>query len=179
MNLKPHPSKIMALITGLFLLAGTGLCLEGTEYQIKGAMMVNFIKFVEWPDSFTDIDNPKITIGIFGKNNFGNTLDAVEGRFVGGKQLSVRYVTSVKQLGDCQVLFISASESQRCNQILREIAGLPILTIGEGADFVRLGGIIRFYDENDHIRFEINQTAALHSNLKLSAKLLEIAASIY
>jgi len=174
-----HPSKPFALMIGLFLLAGTGLCLEGTEYQIKGAMMVNFIKFVEWPEPFTGMDDGKITIGIFGKNNFENTLEAIDGRFIGEKQVSVRYITSLNQLAGCQVLFVGEAESHRSHQILQEVSGLPVLTIGENADFTLTGGIIRFYNEKEHIRFEINQTAAIKSNLKLSAKLLEIAAVIY
>ena len=56
---------------------------------------------------------------------------------------------------------------------------MPVLTIGEEADFIQLGGIIRFYNEENHIRFEINQTAALKSNLKLSVKLLEVATAVY
>lgn len=158
----------------LFVAVGPLWTLEGKEYQIKGAMMINFIKFVQWPEPF-DTD---ITIGIVGKNNFGSTLDQIEGRAIGGKQISIRRINSTSRIDDCQVLFISASELNRFYQILREVAGTPVLTIGEHEDFLRLGGIIRFYNEKDHIRFEINQSAAQKSNLKLSAKLLEVATGI-
>lgn len=179
MILKPYLSKAFALIILFFLLAGTGICLEGTEYQIKGAMIMNFIKFVEWPEPQSGADDGKITIGIIGKNNFSSTLDAVSGRVIGEKQLIIRYINSLGQIEGCRVLFVSASESHRCHQILQQVSGLPVLTIGEDPDFTRMGGIIRFYSEKDHIRFEINQTAAVKSNLKLSAKLLEIAGIIY
>jgi hypothetical protein len=167
----------------LMVFCRTGLCKEGTEYQIKGAMMLNFIKFVQWPEKSPDqsIDKAAATIkiGIIGKDNFGNTLDQIEGKKIGNKQLSIRHIHAISQLSDCQILFISESESHRCYQILREVSGMPVLTIGENKDFIRLGGIIRFYNEKDHIRFEINQTAALKSNLKLSVKLLEVAAAIH
>lgn len=179
MMLKPYLSKPFVLIVLFFLLAGTGQCLEGTEYQIKGAMMMNFIKFVEWPEPQSETGDEKITIGVIGNNNFGGTLDAVAGRVIGGKQLFIRYINSLGQIDGCRVLFVGASESHRCRQILRQVSGLPVLTIGEDADFTRMGGIIRFYNDKDHIRFEINQTAAVKSNLKLSAKLLEIAGIIY
>lgn len=153
--------------------------LEGTEYQIKGAMMINFIKFVQWPEPFNGPSDTTITIGIIGENNFGNTLDQIEGRNIGEKQISIRRVYSINQLPGCHVLFIGASESHRSYQILREVAGTPVLTIGEDEDFIRLGGIIRFYNEKNHIRFEINQTAAQKSDLRLSAKLLEVAAAVH
>ncbi len=106
------------------------------------------------------------------------TLDQMHGRFIGDKQVTIRQIGFLSQISDCQVLFVCASESHRCDQILREAAGAPVLTIGEDEDFTRMGGIIRFYNEKNHIRFEINQTAALKSDLKLSAKLLEVAAAI-
>ncbi len=165
-------------IISFVVFSGTGHCLEGTEYQIKGAMMINFIKFVEWPDQLIDKTDMTITVGIIGNDNFGNTLNQIEGRTIGGKQLSIRRIATLSQLSGCQVLFISASESHHSYQILLEVAGTPVLTIGEDEDFIRLGGIIRFYNEKNHIRFEINQTAALKSDLKISAKLLEVAAAI-
>jgi hypothetical protein len=178
---------IFTMIT-IMVFSGTGgNCLEGTEYQIKGAMILNFIKFVQWPEQsqgqlpnqLNDKTDTTVTIGIIGEDNFGNTLDQIEGRKIGNKQLSIRHIKSVSQLSDCQILFVSESESHRTYQILREISGMPVLTIGEDKDFIRLGGIIRFYDEKNHIRFEVNQTAALKSGLKLSVKLLEVAAAIH
>jgi len=180
---KGHKLLIVTGLVLILLFTGIGYCLEATEYQIKGAMMINFIKFVQWPeqltDQSTDKTNGKITIGIIGKDNFGNTLDQIEGKAIGEKQLSIRYINSLNQLSDCHVLFVGDSESYRCRQILCEVSGTPVLTIGENVDFIRLGGIIRFYNEKNHVRFEINQDAALKSDLKLSAKLLEVAAAIH
>jgi hypothetical protein len=173
-----HKFFIILTIVAFMVFSGTGHCLEGTEYQIKGAMMMNFIKFIEWPEQLIDKTGNTITIGIIGKGIFGNTLDQINGRTIGDKKLSIRHIQSLNQLSGCQVLFVSASESHRCYQILKEVAGAPILTIGEDEDFIRLGGIIRFYNEKSHIRFEINQTAALKSDLQLSVKLLEVAAAI-
>ena len=176
--IKNHKPLTFAGLILIFLLTVTGYCIEGTEYQIKGAMMINFIKFVQWPDQVTDNTDDTITIGIIGKNNFGNILDRIKGKTIGGQQVVIRRIHSLNQLSDCLVLFIGASESHRCYQILREVSGTPVLTIGEDEDFIRLGGIIRFYNEKNHIRFEINQAAAQKSGLKLSAKLLEVAAAM-
>lgn len=175
--IKTAKSIISTGLIFMFLLTGIGYCIEATEYQIKGAMMMNFIKFVDWPDQ-SDDDRDEITIGIMGKVDFGDTLSQLEGRTIKGKQIAVRRISTLNQLADCQVLFVGASESHRCYQILREVSGAPVLTIGEDQDFIRLGGIIRFYYEENHIHFEINQAAAMKSDLKLSAKLLEVAAAI-
>ncbi len=56
--------------------------------------------------------------------------------------------------------------------------GRGVLTVGEGDDFVRQGGIIAFVIENRRVRFDINQAAAENAALKLSSKLLSVARSI-
>ena len=65
----------------IFIAVNPVWTLEGTEYQIKGAMMINFIKFVQWPEPSSD-ESPDmtITIGIVGANKFADTLDQIEGK---------------------------------------------------------------------------------------------------
>jgi len=161
-------------LTGNLIFRAPALSLEGGEYQIKAAMMVNFIQFVEWPND-PDLPADSLTIGVFGTDNFKETLDQIEGRIINGKRLAVRYLTSPKDLSQCQVVFVPESESYRMNEILRCVNGYPILTVGETDKFIQSGGIIRFYLEQNHVRFEINKTSAVNSKLKISAKLLEIA----
>jgi hypothetical protein len=149
--------------------------LEGTEYQIKAAMMINFIQFVQWPNDDPDQSTDFLTIGIFGADNFGSILDSLKGRIVNGKQLKLLRLNSTKELRQCQVVFVPESESHHTDEILAAVNGFPVLTIGETDRFIQLGGIIRFFIEQNHVRFEINKTAANHSKLKISAKLMEIA----
>jgi len=162
-------------VFGVFLInASPSHALEGTEYQIKGAMMVNFIKFVEWPEPTAFSDQDTIVIGIIGQDDFGDTLDHIEGRMIGGKQLTVRHFDSLSAIDACQILFVSRSETYRTRAILDRVAGIPVLTIGETDIFMQSGGIIRFFLEKNRVRFEINPSAAASAGLKLNAKLLEI-----
>lgn len=180
-NITPSPAYKTLILAAIFAAlvwpSGSGFGLEGTEDQIKGAMMVNFIKFIQWPDHVMEQTGGVITIGIFGDDRFGDALEPVDGRTVGGYRLSVRRVHLPDQLAACQVVYIPAAESHRAALLLQEIAGLPVLSIGESPAFLLSGGIIRFYMKNNHIRFEINQAAALAADLKISAKLFEIAAT--
>jgi len=48
---------------------------------------------------------------------------------------------------------------------------MPILTVGETANFLSDGGMIRFHIENDKIRFDINLGDAEASHLKISSRL--------
>src|SRR4029077_1662792 len=65
-----------------------GADLPHTEYQIKALFLLNFVKYVDWPDaSFVDTNSPVI-IGIFGEDKFGDALkNAVEGKTVAGRRV--------------------------------------------------------------------------------------------
>ena len=56
--------------------------------------------------------------------------------------------------------------------------GAGVLTVGQGGNFMRDGGIIAFVIENRRVRFDINQSAAAKAELKMNAKLLSVARSV-
>ena len=170
-----HKLAVLSGILCFFISCLSLYAVESTEYQVKGAMIMNFIRFVQWPEKTLDATDDRITIGIMGSNDFDNAFEPIDGRVVAGKSLTVKYIHSIYELSGCQVLFVSASERHRLKEILESVDHQPILTIGEVEDFTRLGGIIRFYFDQNHIRFAISRTAASRSPLKLSAKLYEIA----
>ena len=75
----------------------------------------------------------------------------------------------------CHVLFISASEEQHLSQILDQVEGSPVLTVGDMEGFAKAGGAINFTKMGKRIRFDINPTAAKACGITLSSKLLSLA----
>jgi hypothetical protein len=55
---------------------------------------------------------------------------------------------------------------------------MPVLTVGETANFLSEGGMIRFHLEEGKVRFDINLGAADSSHLKISSRLLLLATSV-
>lgn len=145
------------------------------EYQVKAAFLYNFTRFVEWtPASFKAADSPFV-IGIIGNGPFGIILDdIVKGEKAGGHQIMIRRYQNVKEIKDCHILYINA-ESLKIKQTLSALKGRNILTVSDAANFTRWGGIIRFYTEDNKVRFEINAAAAKTAKLRISSKLLNLA----
>ena len=146
------------------------------EYQIKAAFLFNFAQFVDWPpDTFTNASAP-LCIGVLGDDPFGNILDTtINGEKIDGHPLVIRRFHRLEEVQDCQVLFISRSETRRMRQILDALKGRSVLTIGEVDGFCKAGGIIRFVTEQNKIRFRINPETAKNSSLTVSSKLLRLA----
>ncbi len=62
--------------------------------------------------------------------------------------------------------------------ILAGLHNSPVLTVGEAADFLGSGGMIRFCLEGNKVRFEINREAAESAKLRISSKLLLLARNV-
>ncbi len=149
---------------------------EAPEYEIKAAFLYNFATFVEWPSSaFPEKDSP-FTVGVMGKDPFGTGLEeAFQGKTVNGRRIVVRRGADLKDLGACQLLFVSGSEADRAPKILESLKGRPTLTVGDMGGFAAMGGCINFTIEGPKIRFEINPGVAKRSGLTVSSKLLRLA----
>jgi hypothetical protein len=146
------------------------------EYQVKAAFLLNFTRFVEWPpEVFAAPDSP-VTICIQGRDPFGSTLDQiVEGETVGERKVAVERVRRAPSAG-CHVLFIS--DPDRSPSAARVGSGHGVLTVGEGEQFVRQGGIVSFVVDNRRVRFEINYRASTKAGIKISSRLLAIARTV-
>jgi len=152
---------------------------DSSEYLIKAGFIYNFAKFVEWPSAaFSQADSP-IMIGVLGTDPFGNVLDRlVEDKKIGPRGFVVKrykWGKDLKDLKECKILFVSASEKGHIDEIVQAVKGLPILTVGETPGFAERGGMIRFTLEDNRVRFEINVDAAHQADLNISSRLLTLA----
>jgi len=186
------------LLAVLILLAGIATEIHAesknrktaTEYQIKAVYLYNYLLFVHWPlpDANDLVKNAQtkdktITIGILGKDPFGDSFSEVQGKLIKPKNKRLL----VKKFGDynaklkfekCQLLFICYSEKDNLKNILEHIKGLPILTVSDIDDFLENGGMIKLVKYKNKIRWEINHTQAKKVRLKLNSQLLRNATKV-
>jgi len=150
---------------------------EPNEYQVKAAFLMNFTKFVEWPQTtFRDPSQP-ITICVYGDDPFGAALDqAVEGEIVAGHRLTVEHLHRPPAPRACQVLFISRTE--RDPAAIVAAAGPGVLTVGDDDRFLRDGGAIAFVVQARHVRFDISLRATAKASLTISSRLLNVARTV-
>lgn len=149
------------------------------EYQVKAAYLLNFAKFVEWPPGvFTGRDAP-IMLCVLGKNPFGDMLDAIQGKIVNGRKVSVSLTMDVQSAKVCHLLFVSASEEASLPSILKELKNAKILVAGDVQRFAQRGGAIGFVIRDMKIGFEINVDAVRRSGITISSRLLSLARVVH
>jgi hypothetical protein len=146
-----------------------------SEKEIQAAIIIKFIDFIEWPDdSFTDESAP-FTLTVLGENDYGGLFESFLGRQVQDRAFAIRYIEDIQEIGRPQILIVSQTQRQRAGDILEQLEGRAILTIGAFPDFAELGGLINFYRKpNNRIGFEINLETKEKSGLKISAYLLKL-----
>jgi len=150
-----------------------------SEYQVKAAQLYKFVRYSDWPArAFADTSSPYV-MGVVGRDPFGNDLENVfEGKTVKGRKFLIQRVSTDQEMRACHLLFVSSSERRRSTDLLKRLAGAPVLTVGESPDFLDHGGMINFRIIDESVRFDINLEPARIARLKLDANLLSVAASV-
>jgi hypothetical protein len=171
------------LITAVMLLllfcetcsATKGEIRSASAKEIEAAFLVQFSKYVTWPDSaFFDSDAPVI-VGILGRDPFGSMLDeiALKSR-VNGRTIEVRRFDDLTSIKNSHILFVASSQAERMEDVIDALACTPVLLVGDSEDFLKFG-IINFVIVDKKIRFNISRKNYQKASLKLSSKLLRVA----
>lgn len=184
LNLKIVPGRlwnIAALVAVLALFLKNAPAVEGqengfTEYHVKALFLYNFGKYVVWPEQAFPKTNTPFTIGVVGEDDFGDDLPrTLNGKSICAHPFAIRHLSATDDFQQCQILFISKSESSHVADILAKVGTLPILTVGEDQAFAANGGMINFVLKDGNVRLEINLLSANKAGLKISSKLLAVA----
>jgi hypothetical protein len=181
---RPGPGSFSGRALALALLLCLALpgsaCCESSlgEYSLKAAFIYNFSKFVEWPESVYR-GRKEFCIATLGRSPLDRELAALSGKMVQGRSIVFRKVNSPDDATQCQVLVISRSELATLEETLDTLRELPVLTIAEGDDFCKKGGMLSLEKENGKIVFDVNFRETQRARLKPNSQLLKLARRIY
>jgi hypothetical protein len=174
------PLRLRVLAVVLLISAGSGAYAQGNEeYQVKAAFLFHFVQLVDWPSEALVNDEKSLTLCTFGKDPFGGALETtLQGKSIGARALRIRHLKQVQEVQGCQLLFVGGNERKADASLLAGLKDQAILTVGEGDDFAKQGGMIGFCMENNKVRFDINVDTAVRAKLKISSRLLQLARSV-
>jgi hypothetical protein len=147
---------------------------SGSEYRIKAAYLYNFIAFTEWPLP----QGSTLTLCIYGTDPYGMELDRYQGKVLGRQTLALRRTQNVRDLEDCQAVFISRSAIGNLPRVFDHLAERAVLTVADAPGAMNQGVMLNLLREQDKIVFEANLGVARAAKLKLSSKLLRLAVQV-
>src|ERR1700683_3697662 len=172
----PRSTRMPAWCLGLALIAFAPAALgdDLPEYRLKAAFLDNFALFTEWP---TDI-GPTLNLCVYGRDPFGEELNALQGKPVGNRSIGLLRVTRVEGLSVCQVVFITDASGDGISRVLSTLRGATVLTVADAPGAAKQGVALNMSVVQNKITFEANLTAVRAANLKLSSKLLSLATEV-
>lgn len=147
------------------------------ESEVRAAIIVNFIHYVEWPDN--PPPTAEMQICVTGRSPTADALLAYNGKAVHGRYVSVVTRQYAASSADCRILFIGDSSARSTVDWLRDLAGQPVLTVSEGEDFLPNGGIVSLGRSGTRVVFDINLAAMRRANLRIGSQLLRLAREVH
>lgn len=165
----------------LILIPAISLPQTGTkvaqEYELKAAYLERFTRFIEWsPDSDINITSKPFLITVLGENPFGDILNKTYStQKIKEKKVILKYISNIDDLGNCHLLFIAPSAKGQVKKIIKALQNKPIVTVSQSPGMAVQGVMINLYNEDNTIRYEINNKAFRKAGLKVSHLLLQKA----
>lgn len=173
----PRRAALILLATWLPARALHAQALGGPiEYQVKAAYLLNFTRYVEWPDQAFTSPTAPIEICVLGTDPFEGALEqAVAGRVTRGRPLIVHVKRTASEARYCPVVFVPAAVWRRNRAVLDQLQGHGVLTVGESREFAEAGGTIGFVIRDANVRFVVNLDARDRAGLRISSRMLALA----
>lgn len=134
-------------------------------------VVAGIVSYTRWPG-----DASAIRLCTLGRGpSIDELLRAVD---IGSSQraVAVRAVTSVAQARDgCQAVYVSGLGAVAGRDLLQQLAGQPVLLLGEGLEFCSDGGMFCLETGASTVRFNANLDAIARSGLRVNPLVLRIA----
>ncbi len=158
--------------------AGTPEPEAPVEYKVKAAFLLNFAKFITWPEKVSAEKDQPFTMCVLGEDPFGSSLAGIEARSVRGRKIKLRYIDSAEQATGCRLLFVSRSEKGRLGAVLAALQGKNVVTVSDIRGFADFGGSIEFVTRSNRLSFIINLANAYKQGVHMNASLLNLATKV-
>jgi hypothetical protein len=145
---------------------------------VKAAFLFRFGEYIEWPAA----GRPgPVIIAVLGAPAVVAELRRIlPGRSLQGRPVAVRELMQVEQLTDADIFYIGPEAQGALKRTISAAAHgpRPLLVVTDAPDGLDAGAAINFVTSDRRIRFEVSPPAAAAEGVKLSSRLLAVAARV-
>ena len=147
---------------------------QTTNHKAYAIFLYNFTKYVHWPENSPQSD---FRITVIGSSKITPELLAiVQNKNVLGRKILVLQVNTVQELASTDLVYLSNGKSSELDELLRMVAGKPILVVTEREGLSRKGAGISFVTlEDNSLRFVLNDKVITACNLQIATELKNLA----
>ncbi|MBT8065634.1 MAG: YfiR family protein [Gammaproteobacteria bacterium] len=152
---------------------------SAAEISVKAAIVHKIAKFVSWPDSRFEGNQQPLRFCVLGDPMVLQAFEKLSDRSIHGRPLLVMPVPDPNAVASsCDVLYLGGDQQQSADVWIDSVLGQPVLTFGEAGEPGGEGSIVTMTIRRNKVRFSIDLDANKDTGLRISAQLLQLAASV-
>jgi YfiR/HmsC-like len=165
------------LLILLFYLGFIGLhTADAQNEKFKALFMYNFTKYIEWPANLRQGD---FVIDVLGNPALALELQTIASKLkVGTQNIVIKAVSSIDEIDNCHVLYISSGKSGQLGNALAKLNGKNALIITDKEGLALQGAGINYIMDGDKLRYEINRGNIEKKGLVVSNSLLTLGVAV-
>ena len=158
----------------LLLLAPLALAQrQAPEPELKAAILVNMLLFVDWPTHEAQASD-RLTLCYLDDGPVSIALGQLDGKSIKGKSLHVVRVDAAT-IGGCHVLYVSPFGAANLPRIVSHLHASGILLVGDTPGYQQRGVMINLEIDGGRVVFDIDLRSVRQADLALSSKVLRLA----
>jgi hypothetical protein len=167
--------RVLAPLLVAAAVLAPGISHAELESEVKAAYLYRFLSYLEWPQAAAEGDRSPFVIGVMGADDVYDALkDIVQGRVAQGRPIEVRRLREGDDSLGIHVLFVGKSAAG----ILPKLAARNAIVVSEVDGALRRGAAINLVRTADHVRFEVAPAAAERKGVRISSRMLAVAAHV-
>ncbi len=173
------PVEVVRLVLWVLLLAlspQTQAQPQAPEAELKAAILVNMLLFVDWPIQASQ-PTDRLTLCYLDAGPVTAVLDLLSGKIIKGKPLQVLRVNATTAAG-CHALYLSPNDNTGPARVVPNLRSGGVLFVGDSPGYLQRGVMINLEVDNGHIVFDIDLRAARQAGLMISSKALRLARKV-
>jgi|SRR5690606_9799999 hypothetical protein len=150
-----------------------------TEQQIKAAMLYKFLGYVEWPQQAFPVDASTFRIWVLGAEDIYQELQSITAdRVINHRTIEVFTAQATRAIKDPHLVFVGAGAERLLPTLHRLAQEHSFLIVTEAKNGLPEHSTINFRVIDGRIGFDVSLINAHQQQLKLSARLLSVAATV-
>ena len=170
---------ILALCLVSSFIVPTPVAGENLEAAVKTGLLLKLSLYIQYPEgTFASPDSP-FEICVVEAQALEPILEQLtHDRVHKEHRIEVRRLEDSEVQGGCQVLYFGQRTGSEVGALLERIGSEPMLTVGDGEDFLDDGGAIRLMRVGKNLRFAIDRDAIDRAGLVISSSVLKLAEEV-
>lgn len=146
------------------------------EIDRRADFLRNFAFFIQWPAAAFDSASAPLRYCVLGNPQLSSSLRRMlTGEQVAGRPLQLASPQEQTPWRRCHVLYLDRRATESMSSVLAEVAGAPVLTVGDTERLVHAGGMVSLVREDGRLHAMIDHEAATRTGIRISSKLLRLS----